>query len=115
MDTSNIFTSNEFKENRQLINKAANLVQSAKVKAIGFQLPLLHKFPQLRAASQLNEWNFLCTVMSTYSGYNKLRNSITNEELIFTKLESMVISKLNEFHDNGEVAFNDFGNFLNDQ
>jgi hypothetical protein len=98
-------------ESAEIIRKAENLVSLANISALGSQKIVLNKFPQLRDAKGINNWDLFCTVSATYAAFSRCGTFIKNKKLI-SKLDNIVLGKLNDFDPNGEGAFNNLEDFL---
>jgi len=79
--------------------------------AIGFQTQIFQKFPQLKSAIKIKNWNLFCTVSATYAAFIRSGTFVKDRKLI-GKLDEIVLNKLELYNPNGPGAFQDLENFL---
>ncbi len=96
---------NQTDEKDPLIEQAERLVRAATIQAVGIFVPLLDKYPSLRAVNA-EQWDFIVTVAGIFMAASRLHN-LGLAEPREEKLMEIVSKRLDEWKPDGTHAFED--------
>ncbi|MCK9398711.1 MAG: hypothetical protein M0Q51_01790 [Bacteroidales bacterium] len=107
------FQSKKNSENSDYYVRAEKLVSMAKLFAIGTQIPMLQRFPQLKNAVNIKNWDLMCTTCATFAAITRVGRFVKDRSVV-EELDEIVSDKLKEFDLNGPGVFENLENFIID-